>query len=185
MKVVIDTSSLLSLVRYYLPFQKDELLSKFFKEKIEKHEIIILDKVVVESKRTAKGIVVEKLDFIKIKSNQVKTDLILPGPGFITDLENRLCYGSQKNKLSEIEFESRKNNFLESADAKLILYCLNERSPLEIDNQILVTEETRTENDNKLFKKLPEICAILDIESITLPTLLKYNFEMKFSDYLY
>jgi hypothetical protein len=48
MKVVIDTNSLLSLVRYYLPFDKKGILFKFFKNKIEKGEIIIIDRVFQE-----------------------------------------------------------------------------------------------------------------------------------------
>jgi len=36
-----------------------------------------------------------------------------------------------------------------------------------------VTEETHAANDLKLFKKIPTICAILDIPVITLPVLLE------------
>lgn len=78
MKVVIDTSSLLSLVRYYLPFDREGFLFEFFKSKIESKEIIILDKVFEECKYTAKGIVTEKLDYLSIKKNQIKTDELLP-----------------------------------------------------------------------------------------------------------
>lgn len=35
MKVVIDTSSLIALVRYYLPFDKDDTLKIFFKKKLK------------------------------------------------------------------------------------------------------------------------------------------------------
>lgn len=35
MIVLIDTSSLISLVRYYLPFDKDQILYNFLKDKIE------------------------------------------------------------------------------------------------------------------------------------------------------
>ena len=35
MKVVIDTNSLLALVRYYLSFDKNGVLFQFFKMKIE------------------------------------------------------------------------------------------------------------------------------------------------------
>ena len=45
MKIVIDTSSLLSLVRYYLPFDKKSLLNNLFKAQIELNNIIVLDKV--------------------------------------------------------------------------------------------------------------------------------------------
>lgn len=41
---------------------------------------------------------------------------------------------------------------------------------------ILVTEETESSNDNKLFKKIPAICKELEIETITLPELIaKYD----------
>ena len=39
MKVIIDTNSLLSLVRYYLPFDNENLLFNFIKDKIENGEI--------------------------------------------------------------------------------------------------------------------------------------------------
>jgi len=45
MKAVIDTNSLLSLVRYYLPFDKKGVLFQFIKSKIETGDIIIIDKV--------------------------------------------------------------------------------------------------------------------------------------------
>ena len=38
---------------------------------------------------------------------------------------------------------------------------------------LLVTEETESGNDNKPFKKIPAICQILDIETLTLPQLLE------------
>lgn len=40
----------------------------------------------------------------------------------------------------------------------------------------LVTEETESSNDNKLFKKIPAICKELEIETMSLPELLvKYD----------
>lgn len=186
MKVVIDTSSLMALVRYYLPFDKDDSLKNFIKSKIESKEIIVLDKVTLESKRIAKGIISENLEFIEDKKNQLKTDLLLPSQSFLRDLENRLCYRAQRNKINETEFENRKKEFLESADAKLILYCLSNTNidKLNFDSIILVTEETRTDNDDKLFKKLPEICELLNIEHCNLPTLLDKYFGLKLSNFL-
>ena len=54
MKVAIDTSSLLSLVKYYLFLDKDDRLYDFIKLKIENKEIIILDKVEEECRYTSK-----------------------------------------------------------------------------------------------------------------------------------
>jgi hypothetical protein len=38
---------------------------------------------------------------------------------------------------------------------------------------IVVTEETISNNDNKLFKKIPTMCSALDIKCLTLPELVR------------
>jgi len=182
MRVLIDTSSLLALVRYYLPFEKENSLSKFIIGRIETGEIIILDKVFEESTFIAKGVIIKELNLPKNKI--VKTEVILPSPKFFNQLESQFCYGSQKNRLNSAEFEIEKNKFLESADAKQILYCIKDKGSLEIDKPILVTEETGAENDNKLFKKLPAICTVLEIEHCNLPILLKDHFKLNLSQFL-
>lgn len=182
MRIVIDTSSLLALVRYYLPFDKDDSLKKFIIGRIDAGEIIILDKVFEESKFIAKGIIIKELN--PPKNKVVKTSDILPAPKFFNQLEHQFCYGFQKNRLNSAEFEIQKNKFLDSADAKQILYCIKDKNSLDIDRPILVTEETKTENDSKLFKKLPEICTILDIEHCNLPMLFKNHFNINLSKYL-
>lgn len=170
MKVVIDTSSLLSLVRYYLPFDKRSILYNLFQEKIENNEIILLDKVFEECKYTSKGIVIERLEYISKKKHHVKTEELLPSKKFFNQLENQFINGSAKNKLNLLEFESRKNAFLASADAKMILYCLQKQKS---DDQIyIVSEETESGNDNKAFKKIPAICKIVNLKIITLPQLI-------------
>nr|NQU89851.1 DUF4411 family protein [Bacteroidota bacterium] len=171
MKVVIDTSSLLSLVRYYLPFDKKRVLYNFIKEKVESGEIVILDKVYEECKYTAKGIVVETLEYLSNIKSHFKTDALLPSPKFFNQLENQFINGAVKSRLSSVEFENRKNAYLNSADAKLLLYGLQNKG-MKLDKTIIVTEETEFSNDNKSFKKLPAICKILELEVLTLPKLL-------------
>ncbi len=184
MRAVIDTTSLVSLVRYYLPFDKGDKLKKLFQKKFNSGEVIVIDRVFKESKFVAKGIVLNELEFLADKSKHIKTDLILPDQKFFNSLENQFCYGAQRNKLTSTEFEVKKKEFLETADAKLILYCEKDKNSLELDKPFLVTEETRTDNDSKLFKKLPEICTILDIEHFNLPALLKDHFKINLSEYL-
>lgn len=184
MRVAIDTSSLMALVRYYLPFDKDDSLKNFFKIKVENKEIVIIDKVATESKRNAKGIIVKNLEFLEDKKNQIKTDILLPEANFLRDLENRLCYASRKNTLTETEFENRKQAFLEDADAKLILFCLSNKRGLNLDEFVLVTEETKTDNDGKPFKKLPEMCDLLNIEHCSLPALLENYYNIQLSKFL-
>ncbi|NCT09355.1 MAG: DUF4411 family protein [Flavobacteriia bacterium] len=184
MKVVIDTNSLLSLVRYYLPFDKKGVLFNFFKTKIEKGEIIIIDKVFQECTYNSKGIVITTLNYLSdktfLKSSKVpvKTDsLLAPSPAkFLRQVENQFVNTvvRRQKKLSDTEFENQKNSFLNDADMKQIILCLN----LIKDGErvVLVTEETESSNDNKLFKKIPAICKELQIETMTLPELIaKYD----------
>ena len=184
MRAVIDTTSLVSFVRYYLPFDKSGKLKALLEQKFNSGELVVLDKVHDESKYVAKGIVNKELKFLEKSTMIVKTDLLLPEPKFFKRLENELCYGAQRNKLTDPEYEINQKKFLESADAKLILFCEQDRNALELDKPILVTEETKSDNDNKLFKKLPEICTILKIEHCNLPTLLKDHFKIDISEYL-
>jgi len=132
MKVIIDTSSLISLVRYYLPFDKNSILFDFIKNKIESGEILILDAVLKECRYTSKGIVVDKFPYINQKKYQTKTDNILPTRRFFNLLENNFINTSARAKLSDVEFENRKNKFLNSADAKLILYSMFSKEKIMI-----------------------------------------------------
>ncbi len=74
-------------------------------------------------------------------------------------------------RLNDAEFEERKKEFLETADARMIILALIKKS--EKEEIIIVTEESATGNDSKAFKKIPSICKMLDIKVMTLPDLLK------------
>jgi len=163
MKVVIDTSSLLSLVRYYLPFDNKNILINLFEEKIKNGDIVILDLVYNECIYTSNGIVIKNIAFLENKKLHNKTDEILPNKKFFNQLENQFINGSVRNKLDDTEFENRKHTFLNSADAKLLLFCLKN------NDYSIITEETISSNDNKSFKKIPAIAKIIGINVITLP----------------
>jgi len=181
MKVVIDTNSLLSLVRYYLPFDKHSVLFSFIKEKISSGEIIIIDKILEECEYISKGIVLSSLDFLAEKSFlksckiPVNTEYILPpAPAkFYRQIDNQFINGIIKNKLTPVEYENRKNDFLNSADMRLILFCLNYKKLNPLEEVFLVTEETEDSNDSKVFRKIPAICRILEIETLNLPQMIE------------
>ena len=65
-----------------------------------------------------------------------------------------------------------KNDFLDNPDAKLILYCLELKKGLALEECVLITEETSIENDGKLFQKLPVQCQYLEIPCKPLPYLI-------------
>ncbi len=161
MKVVIDTSSLLSLVRYYLPFDKQKILFETIKAKIADGEIVVIDKIIDECEYTSKGIVLKTLSFLKDKTFNkshklpLNTEFILPPAQvrFYRMVDNNFVVSIQKAKLNETQYDSLKNDFMNSADMKLILTSLNFKNDFPTEEVFLVTEETEVSNDNKLFKK--------------------------------
>lgn len=180
MKAVIDTSSLLSLVRYYLPFDAKGELFDYIKHKIEIGEIIIVDKVLQECTYVAKGIILTKMeylkdkDFLKNSNAPYKTDnLLAPAPAkFLRQVDNSFANVAVMNakRITQAEYDNQKSSFLDNADMKQVILCMNiQHSKVDV---ILVTEETETSNDLKLFKKIPAICKMLDINTMALPTLI-------------
>lgn len=171
MKYIIDTSTWVSLVRYYKPFDFDSVIYKFFKDKIDKQEFILLSEVSSECSFVAKKIVVEELDYILSKDCITKTSDILPSKKFYNLLENQFSNSFQRRQLEDYEIESLTNDFIKSADARIIMKAMND---IKLGGKTtVVTEETTATNDNKLFKKIPSICSALEIKCITLPNLIK------------
>lgn len=56
---------------------------------------------------------------------------------------------------------------------RLILFCLNFTKVNPLEEIFLVTEETEDSNDAKVFRKIPAICRILEIETLNLPQMLE------------
>jgi len=191
MQVVIDTSSLLSLVRYYLPFDKNLILFNFIKGRIEVGEIVILDAILEESKYISNGVILKSLSYLTdksfLKENNLPintADILPPAPKkFYRQIDNQFVNGVIKNNLSPVEYENRKTAFLSSPDIILILFCLNLKKDSLFKDIYLITEETERSNDSKLFKKIPAICKELGIPTLSLPQLLekyeKVSFEFK------
>tara|TARA_R110002124_G_scaffold79337_7_gene211087 strand:+ start:6248 stop:6820 length:573 start_codon:yes stop_codon:yes gene_type:complete len=188
MIVVIDTSSLLSLVRYYLPFDQNNKLFNFIKKEIQNHNIVVIDEVLNECKFVSGKLVIKKLDFLIdkdfLKAHKIpfKTEnLIPPSPAKFYNLVDNNFTTTNAKRLNSAQFEQQKKEFLDSADARMIIYLLTQISKNSFEKIILVTEETEGSNDNKAFKKLPAISKILNIEVKTLPELLELYSEINIS----
>ena len=188
MRVVIDANSLNALVRYYLPFDNNNNLYELVKEKIQIGDIIILDAVLTECKFQSNGLVLKNLDFLDDKNFKkqykipFKTEgLIAAKPEkFLRQVENQFPIGLLKKQLSDVQFDLEKEKWLNSADAKLIIFCFNHNHQGTFEEIFLVTEETKAQNDLKVFKKIPSICDMLNINVLTLPELInKFNDEIK------
>ncbi|WP_394995730.1 DUF4411 family protein [Emticicia sp.] len=180
MKVVIDTSSLMSLVRYYLPFDKKAILFEAIKFRIANGEILVIDKIIEECEFLKSGIVLSSLSFLTDKSFNktyklpLNTEFILPpAPAkFYRMVDNNFVVNVQRARFNETQYDSLKNDFMNSADMKLILTCLNLKKDNLTEDVFLVTEETEISNDNKVFKKIPAICSQLDIVTMNIQQLI-------------
>lgn len=177
MKTIVDTSSLLALVRYYLPFDINNTLYNHLKTEILEKRIIIVNNVIEESKYISKKIIREKLVYLfdsSLKSCLIKEDnmvFLKPPKTFFNDLDNRFLVNGVKSKLRKEEYDNLRNKFLNSADSQIILYADYLKRTNE-DVQVL-TEETPTSNDGKIFKKIPSICKMINVEALSLPKYLE------------
>ena len=163
-------------------------LDDFIKKQIENYSIIIIDEVLRECKITAKKIVVGKLPYLvdkefteKFKLPIKTVDLLPPAPKKFYNLVDNNFITQYARRLDSAEFEQRKKEYLESADARMIIFTLNQLHNYPAERFIIVTEESETGNDQKEFKKIPAICKIIDIEVMTLPELYNDQINMTFS----
>lgn len=199
MNAIIDTSSLMALVRYYLPFDKDNALKGLFQNYFESGSLVIIDKVVEEAGYQAQGLIIDSLEFLSQYSECAKqvhsTVDLLPYQRFINRLDNEFCdkdfikaKGLHENRA---QYEVARKNYLDSADAKIILYAdkenrKNSGSLFSSENRIwVITEETPYGNDNKPFKKIPAICKLMDIDCCTLPVFMKKHYKLNLSGFFH
>ena len=103
MKVLIDTCSLISFVRYYLPFDKEGKLLTFLEEQILSKNIIVLDKVITECRRQGKGLVINALPFLRNAKYKTDSTTLIPRPKFYNLIDNNFVIGSEKNHLNQAE----------------------------------------------------------------------------------
>lgn len=140
----------------------------------------------MECKFVANGLALNKLpflinkDFLKENKLPVDTSMMVPYKqrAFYHHFNKSFRNSFAQKQLTGEEMESIKNNYLKSADFKLILMAWNAKHIESEEECCIVTEEWREANDNKLFKKIPAICGIVDVPVMSLPDLLKH-FELK------
>lgn len=172
MKAVIDTSSLISLVRYYLPFDEDGKLKVFLEERILANKIIVLEQIAEECKRLGKGQVIEAFPFIAMPKYKTSINDIQINRSLFNLIDNNFINASIREMLPEAEYQQERGKFMASADFAMILYAYSLKEKEDI---VIVTEETGYSNDNKPFKKIPSICSIVGVRTLNLPCFLKEN----------
>jgi len=172
MIAILDTSSLIALVQYFLPFDNNGSLMAFIQQKFTIGEIIVIDEVYDEMKKMRGGKPLEKLLFLEQGQYCTKTDEFFPQKSFFSLLENQFVDTNNRKKLSDVEFELEKENYLKGADCRMILLA----NKLREEGPIIVTEEQAWGNDGKCFKKIPANCKEWNITTCDLPILLNNHY---------
>lgn len=174
MRTLVDTSSLVSLARYYHPFDSTEVLNEFLNSEIASGDIIVLDKIAEEVQYVSGGMAVEAFPCLKDKKIMVSTKEIIPKQKFFNMLDNSFVDNAVKRlkfRDDEEGYNNARGGFLKSADCALLVYAMNNSS--ELDPIQILTEESATQNDGKLFKKIPFICKEIGIKTLTSVEFLK------------
>lgn len=168
MRTLVDTSSLVSLARYYHPFDSTDAISEFLSSEIASGNIIVLDKIAEEVQFVSGGMAVETFPCLKDKKRVVSTKDIIPKQKFFNMLDNNFVDNAVKRlkfRDDEEGYNNARESFLKGADCALVVYAMNNSS--ELDPIQILTEESATQNDGKLFKKIPFICRELGIRTLT------------------
>ena len=184
LKIVIDTNSIRNFRKYYC-FDKHSQnssiytkLLEFIKNKIKSGEIIIIDKV-------AKELFSEILTEFEIgKKEIISTDIVLNTVSNLANDESNYNPRYSQFFKSPEEIEINKSEFLNGPPADLFLVAYSNHLKENGDNVYLITDETKSEDhNNKLFKKLPNICKPLKIRYGNIGYMLftLYKDEIEFS----
>lgn len=170
---IIDTCSLVAIARYYLSIKDGNKLLSFLEHKFRSGDLILLSSIHREARYTHSGIVITAMPFLDDKELIINDEnFIPPAPKkFSNQLDNNFCIPLQKRKLTEEEYALQKDTYMSSGDAKLIIYALNHKG----QEPIIITEESKISNDGKLFRKIPAICEMLELKSVTITDWLSSN----------
>ena len=170
MEYYFDTSSLVALSRYYHPFDNDGRLFDFVRSKFQNKEIVVLDAILNEARFTSKGIALKAYPFIEEQKDLiVDTKELMPysTKKFGNMVDKNFAVASLVNN-GKVNYSIMKQGFLNSGDGKLILTMYNRLHDDKEAKICIVTEESKTGNDKKVFKKIPDICDFIGARCITL-----------------
>ena len=174
MKYLFDTSSLLAISRYYLPFDREKKLYKRICARFLAGDIVILDTILNEGRYVAQGVILRSFPFLLDKKDLIinTSDLLPFSTRKFDNLVNNNFSVSALVNNGKVDFSMLKQNFLASGDGKIIVYAYNKMHEGE-KGFCVVTEETPFPNDGKVFKKLPALCDIIDVPHMNVVSLLE------------
>lgn len=169
MIALIDTSSLVALVDYYLPFDKNGIILSELGSMLDNGELVVIDRVSKECAVIRGGSIITAIPFLSDKNrldniaeHKVDNTFIKGMRAFNHKVLTSFHIKGAKQlfELTEEEFELEREDFKKGADFGLIYVAeaLKEGGK----DVIVVTQESRATNDRKVFKKVPQLCDIMN-----------------------
>ena len=172
---LIDTSSIISLFRYYDPLNGNGLLRQHIEEQFNSRRWLILKRVGKELQKFKTMNNASKVRFIDQYRFLYAINQDNPEPNVDKSMHRRIDQkwvsdsGMQRlstmGKNPQTAYPFAKMEYIEGADFQLIMRARD-------SGETIVSEEQPRSNDGKLFKKIPAICGIENIQCMTLPELL-------------
>lgn len=178
MAIVVDTCSLIMMAKNYLPLDESGKMAAFIKNSFLSKELLLLDVIHNETRWTAQGLVLDKMSFLNEKNLIISTvDLLPPAPKkFDNMVDKNFCVTRLRKELTDEEYIQQKSEFMKSGDAKILIYAWTQQyKKPELFECHIMTEETKNQNDGKLFKKLPILCDLISVKTITAVDYLHQN----------
>lgn len=165
---IIDTNSLIALAHYYSPFDGHGIVFDLVKTQFSCQNWVLSSKVLQESKRVERGIVVNTFGFLK--SVPV---MKLSSPVSSQQHKQIDTWVSNAAWRKKPYYATVKSFFVKDADYEIIMLARQR-------NLCVVTEENRRQNHppsppspKVVFKKIPLICDQISVGCINVAELLK------------
>lgn len=158
MLYLIDANSLINLYRYiYRVSDSKEDISRFFDEKVENGQVIILESIHEEAIRHESLLFSEMIPILESDPHLLEKSEMYPHERVTSDLSSVLLTDSGKRykRNKPFAFEQAKSKFMSQGDIQLIMSALNR---IEDSVQCTVVSEESKRGDGKYFKKIPLIC---------------------------
>lgn len=175
MVVVVDTCSLHRLVDYYLPLDKGGVLVPLLERLFAAKQMMMTDLVYTECQRISKGIIIEKLPFMKtaaFKKELIKTDILIPSRKLMNIVNDQFAIKPKLNRLPLEQQQIQRETYFQSGDFSLLYIAfLNKKKlsgglfPEELQ---ILTDESANENGTSCFKKIPICCKLLGVDSLNI-----------------
>jgi hypothetical protein len=180
MVVVVDTCSLHRLVVYYLPFDKDGALLSLLEKQFTSRQMMMTDLVYTECQRMDKGIILERMPFLKdagFKKGLIKTEDLVPNKKLLNYVNEQFTIRSKFNNLPIEQQQIQKEAYFRSGDFSLVYCAYHTKQGLSTglfpEDLMILTDESTNENGPSCFKKVPNCCKLLGVDSINIQAYLE------------